>query len=124
MWSTNWIKKKVENEDLIGKIQIKVGISNDTENAKKLSEQLGVAIIEYIKNKKIENIIVYQSRFYGYEGDKPSLEIIIPEKGSVVFGNVDVETGLKLVEKYTLNTHEIIEFLTDNDGKKKCNHNH
>ena len=54
----------------------------------------------------------------------PSLEIVIPEKGRVVFGNVQVEAGLKLVEKYVINTHEIVEFLVDNDGTKKCNHNH
>ena len=124
MWSINWTKKKVKSEDLVGKIQIKIGISSDTKAAKKLSEQLGIAIIEYIKEKDVKNVIVYQTKFYGYEGDMPSLEIVIPEKGSVVFGNVQVEAGLKLVEKYVINTHEIVEFLVDNDGTKKCNHNH
>ena len=80
MWSVNPIKKKVEIEDLIGKIQIKVGISAKTQNATALSEKLGIAIIEYIKLKKIENVIVYQREFYGYEGDEPTLEIVIPEK--------------------------------------------
>ena len=124
MWSINWIKKKVKSEDLIGKIQVKIGTSNDNESAKELSEQLGIAIIEYIKEKSIKNVIVYQTKFYGYEGDMPSLEIVIPEKGSVVFGNVKVEEGLKLIEKYVVNTHEIVDFLVDNDGTKKCNHNH
>jgi fructose-bisphosphate aldolase class 1 len=89
-----------------------------------LSEKLGVAIIEYIKLKKIENVIVYQREFYGYEGDEPTLEIVIPEKGAVVFGKIDVEKGLKLVDKYVINTSEIIDFLVDNNGTKKCNHNH
>ena len=124
MWSVNPIKKKVEIEDLIGKIQIRVGVSAKTQNAITLSEKLGVAIIEYIKLKEIKNVIVYQSEFVGYEGDTPTLEIVIPEKGAVVFGNVDVEYGLKLIDKYVINTHEIIEFLVDNDGTKKCNHNH
>lgn len=124
MWSVNPIKKKVETEDLIGKIQIGVGVSAKTQNAITLSEKLGVAIIEHIKLKNIENVIVYQREFVGYEGDNPTLEIVIPEKGAVVFGNVDVEYGLKLIDKYVVNTHEIIEFLVDNDGTKKCNHNH
>jgi len=124
MWSVNPIKKKVENKDLIGKIQIKVGISAKTQNATALSEKLGIAIIEYIKSKKIENVIVYQREFYGYEGDEPTLEIVIPEKGAVVFGKIDVEKGLKLVDKYVINTSEIIDFLVDNNGTKKCNHNH
>ena len=124
MWSVNPIKKKVEIEDLIGKIQIRVGVSAKTQNAITLSEKLGVAIIEYIKEKEIKNVIVYQREFVGYEGGTPTLEIVIPEKGAVVFGNVDVEYGLKLIDKYVINTHEIIEFLVDNDGTKKCNHNH
>ena len=124
MWSVNPIKKKVETEDLIGKIQIGVGVSAKTQNAITLSEKLGVAIIEYIKLKEIKNVIVYQREFVGYEGDNPTLEIVIPEKGAVVFGNVGVEYGLKLIDKYVINTHEIIEFLVDNDGTKKCNHNH
>lgn len=101
-----------------------MGISAKTQNAISLSEKLGVAIIEYIKTKDIKNVIVYQREFLGYEGDKPTLEILIPEKGSVVFGNMDIENGLKIIDKYVINTHEIIEFLVDNDGTKKCNHNH
>lgn len=124
MWSINPIKKKVEIEDLVGKIQVKVGLSSNNENAIKLTEQLGVAIIEYIKKLDIKNVIVYQREFFGYEGDEPTLEIVIPEKGAVVFGNMNIEKGLKLIDKYVINTNEIIDFLVDNDGTKKCNHNH
>ena len=124
MWSINPIKKKVEIEDLVGKIQIKVGISAKNSNALKLTEQLGVAIIEYIKKLDIKDVVVYQREFFGYEGDSPTLEIVIPEKGAVVFGNMNVQKGLELVDKYVINTHEIIDFLVDNDGTKKCNHNH
>lgn len=124
MWSSNRVEKKVKKEDLIGKIQIKVGISSQNELARKLSDDLGVAIIEYIKREKIENVIVYQTEFKGYEGDKPTLEIVIPEKGSVVFGNMVEEEALKIVKRYCINTEEIIEFLVDNNGTKNCNHNH
>lgn len=122
MWSINCIKKKVEIEDLIGKIQVKVGISGKTQNAVNLAEKLGVAIIEYIKKNNVENVIVYQNEFLGYEGDKPTLEIVIPEKGAVVFGNVELEEGLRLIEKYVIHTEDIIEFLVDNNGTKNCNH--
>ena len=81
MWSFNPIKKKVEDKDLVGKIQVKVGISNKSIKAKELSEELGVAIIEYIKKKEIKDVVVYQREFYGYEGDKPTVEILIPDAG-------------------------------------------
>ena len=100
MWSFNPIKKKVEDKDLVGKIQVKVGISNKSLNAKKLSDELGVAIIEYIKKKEIKNVVVYQREFSGYEGDKPTLEILIPNVGAVMFGNMNIEEGLKLI--YTI----------------------
>lgn len=103
---------------------MKIGISNQSAKAIKLSEELGVAIIEYIRSKELENVIVYQREFLGYQGDEPTIEIVIPEKGAVVFGNMDIEKGLKLIDKYVVNTEEIIGFLVDNDGTKKCNHNH
>ena len=85
---------------------------------------MGIAIIEYIRNKNIKNTIVYQKEFLGYSGEEPSLEIIIPNRGAVVFGEVSVEKGLEIIEKYLINTEQIIEFLVNNNGIKKCNHNH
>lgn len=90
--------------------------------AKKLADELGIAIIEKIKKDRIENVVVYQTEFYGYEGDKPTLEIIIPGKGQVVFGNIDIKGALEIVEKYLINTEEIEKFLVDNDGNRICNH--
>ncbi len=67
-------------------------------------------------------MVVYQTEFYGYEGDKPSLEIIIPGKGQVVFGNLDVQGALEILDRYLMNTEFIENFLVDNDGNKICNH--
>jgi hypothetical protein len=87
-----------------------------------MADELGIAIIEKIKKDEIKNVVVYQTEFYGYGGDKPTLEIIIPEKGQVVFGNMDVKGALEIVEKYLINTADIEKFLVDNDGNKICNH--
>lgn len=116
------IRKKWKESELVGKIQFKVCIGSNTDLAKKLADELAIAIVDLIKEKKYKDIVVYQSEFFAYSGDLPSLEIIIPEKGQVVFGNLDIKSGLELVEKYITNTEEIIEFLVDNDGNKKCNH--
>lgn len=116
------LRKKWEDVDLLNKIQVKVGISTKSFEGKKIADQVGIAIIDFIKEKKLDNVVVYQTEFLGYSGELPSLEIIIPDKGQVVFGNVTVEEGLNIVERYLLNTDEIAEFLVDNDGNKKCNH--
>ncbi len=79
-------------------------------------------VIDYLKKQEIEDVAVIQSEFYGYSGEQPTLEIIIPETGQVVFGNITPDEAIKLVQKYILNTEEIKDFLTDNDGNKKCDH--
>ncbi len=116
------LRKKWEDIDLLQKIQVKVGISKNSLESKKLANQVGIAIIDFIKEKNINNVVVYQTEFLGYSGSLPSLEIIIPNKGQVVFGNVSVEEGLNIVERYLIDTDKIVEFLVDNDGNKKCNH--
>ncbi|MEI6857062.1 hypothetical protein [Psychrilyobacter sp.] len=80
------------------------------------------SIVDLIEIEDIENIALYKTEFLGYGGNFPSLEIIIPDKGNVVFGNVDYKEAVKLVKKYLKNTSEIEKFLVDNDGTKRCNH--
>ena len=63
MWSFNPIKKKVEDKDLVGKIQVKVGISNKSTKAKELSEELGIAIIEYIQKKILKMLLFIKESF-------------------------------------------------------------
>jgi len=75
-----------------------------------------------IEIENIENIALYKTEFLGYGGKFPSLEIFIPNKGNIVFGNVDSKEAIKLVKKYLKNTSEIEEFLVDNDGTKQCDH--
>jgi hypothetical protein len=72
--------------------------------------------------ENIENIALYKTEFLGYGGKFPSMEILIPNKGNVVFGNVDSKEAVKLVKKYLKDTSEIEGFLIDNDGTKQCDH--
>lgn len=116
------IRKKWEESDLKGKIQFKVGVSSDGAEAYKLADQVGIAIIDYVRANKFEDVVVYRTDFKGYSGDLPSLSVVIPDKGEVVFGNVSVDEALELAKKYLENTEEMVGFLVDNDGNKKCNH--
>lgn len=118
------LRKKWEGVDLQNVIQVKVGISSDTLEAKKLADEVGLTIVEMVKREKIENVVVYLSDFRGYEGDKPSLEIIVPNKGKVVFGNVDVKEAERVVFNYLKDITKLEEFMTNNDGNKSCNGNH
>ena len=87
-----------------------------------MADEVSLAVIDYIRTNNIEDVAVVQSEFYGYSGDKPTIELAIPEMGQVVFGNVEPEEAIKLVEKYMINTEEIKHFLVDNHGNRKKNH--
>ena len=83
---------------------------------------MSLAVIGYIKENNIEDVAVVQEGFYGYSGDEPTIELVIPHMGQVVFGNMEPEKAIKLVEKYMVNTSEIKHFLVDNHGTRKKNH--
>ncbi|GLI55836.1 hypothetical protein PM10SUCC1_13500 [Propionigenium maris DSM 9537] len=101
---------------------MRVGIGQNTQEAKRLADEVSLAVIRYIKEKGIEDVAVVQSEFYGYSGDKPIIELAIPKMGQVVFGNMEPGEAVKLVEKYMVNTQEIAHFLVDNHGDRKKKH--
>lgn len=116
------IRKKWDDIDLTITKVAKVGVGDNTLEAKRLADEVALYIIEYLKEKKIRDIVVVQSEFRGYEGEKPTLELMIPNMGQVVFGNMEPLEAIKLVEKYLVNTEEIAHFLIDNNGTKSKNH--
>lgn len=101
---------------------VRVGIGHNTFKAKQLADETALAVIKYIKDNNIEDVAVVQNEFLGYSGDKPTLELSLPDMGKVIFGNIDPVEAVKLVEKYMVNTSEIAHFLVDNQGNRKKNH--
>ena len=116
------IKIRKKWKDLDNVIKVKVGLPLKDEIAIKNTDLVIKAIIELIEVENIENIALYKTEFLGYGGKFPSLEIFIPKKGNIVFGNVDSKEAVKIVKKYLKNTLEIEKFLVDNNGAKQCNH--
>ncbi|WP_028856760.1 hypothetical protein [Psychrilyobacter atlanticus] len=99
-----------------------MGVSSKDETAIKNADLVIKSIVDMIETEDIENVALYKTEFLGYGGKLPSLEIIIPDKGNVVFGNVDSNEAIRLIKKYLKDTSEIEEFLVDNNGTKRCNH--
>ncbi len=113
------IRKKWEDVDLSKDKVVKIGVGSETKLAKELADEVALTVINFLKDKKIADVVVVQTEFHGYSGDKPTLELILPGMGQVVFGNVDSKEAIKLVEKYMINTEEIAKFLIDNHGDKR-----
>ena len=116
------IKIRKKWKDLKDLIKIKVGVPSKEKLALENTNLVIKAIIDLIEGEEIENISLYKTEFLGYGGVFPSLEIIIPNKGNVTFGNVEPKEAVRLIKKYLKDTTEIEYFLTDNDGTKECNH--
>jgi len=112
-------KKWKETDDVI---KVKVGVSSKSDISVKNADLVIKSIIDLMEIEDIENVALYKTEFLGYGGEFPSLEIIVPNKGNVVFGNVDSKEAIELIKKYLKDTSEIEEFLVDNDGTKTCNH--
>ena len=112
-------KKWKETDDVI---KVKVGVSSKSDISIKNADLVIKSIIDLMEIEDIENVALYKTEFLGYGGEFPSLEIIVPNKGNVVFGNVDSKEAIELIKKYLKDTSEIEEFLVDNDGTKTCNH--
>lgn len=108
--------------DLSATKVVKVGVGQNTLKAKQLADKVALKVIEYIKKNNIDDVAVIQTEFFGYSGDKPTLELSIPDMGKVVFGNIEEIEAITLVEKYMVNTSEIAHFLVDNQGDRKKNH--
>ena len=116
------IKIRKKWKDLKDLIKIKVGVPSKEKLALENTNLVIKAIIDLIEGEEIENISLYKTEFLGYGGVFPSLEIIIPNKGNVTFGNVEPQEAVRLIKKYLKDTAEIEYFLTDNDGTKECDH--
>lgn len=115
-------RKKWTDIDLENTKIVKIGIGQPTPEAQKLADEVSISVIDYLKIHAIEDVAVIQSEFYGYSGNQPSLEIIIPKSGQIVFGNMTPDKAVKLVKEYILDAEKIKTILVDNDGNKKCDH--
>lgn len=78
------------------------------------AERVIEIIISYLEKENIDKVAVVKSEFKGYSGENPSLEIAIPKKGQVIFGNVSPEEVVQILERYLIKNDEILKFLEKN----------
>lgn len=60
-------------------------------------------IIDEVTNRKLDNVVISQTGCMGYCYAEPTVEVTIPGKEPVVFGDVDSEKAKEIVEKYVIN---------------------
>lgn len=59
-------------------------------------------LAELVRDEKIENVVITQSGCMGYCYAEPTIEVTLPGKEPVVYGNVDKEKVKEILEKHIL----------------------
>lgn len=95
-------------------ICLKIGIDRESDFIPKNGKKVIEAIIAYLEKKNIDKVAVIETEFKGYSGENPSLEVVIPGKGQVIFGNVSPGDAVGILERYLIENDEILKFLEKN----------
>lgn len=93
------IREKGENIQEMVHIRVAMATCGIAAGAKETMEQF----IEKMNKEGINNAVVTQTGCMGYCHSEPTVEVTIPGKEAVVFGNVDKEKVYEIVEKYIKN---------------------
>lgn len=95
-------------------ICLKVGVNFQNERSISNRDRVIETIIDYLEKNHLCNVAVVKNEFKGYSGEKPSVEIIIPNNGQIVFGNVSESEILDILKRYLIENDEIVRFLGKN----------
>lgn len=90
------IREKGDNIDALIQVKVAMATCGIAAGAKKSMD----AIIDEAKKSGINNVVVTQTGCMGYCYAEPTLEVTIPGKEPVVFGNVDEAKAREIVVKY------------------------
>ena len=71
------------------------------------------AIIDELDAKGISSVLVSQTGCMGLCHSEPTVEVIVPNMPVVIYGNVDAETGRKIVDNHIINKQLIDNHICD-----------
>ncbi len=74
------------------------------------------SFIDELKKEKIENVVVTQTGCMGYCHSEPTVEITLPGKEGLIFGNVDERKVKELIERYIKNG-DLVDGIIPNNYK-------
>lgn len=92
------IREKSNNPDKLVQIRVAMATCGIAAGARQVMN----ALIDRVEKDKLP-VIVTQSGCMGYCYAEPTVEVKIPGKDPVVFGHVNSEKAMEIVDKYVLN---------------------
>jgi NADP-reducing hydrogenase subunit HndB len=93
------IREKGDNIDALVQIKIAMGTCGIAAGAKATMD----AFVAELSKNGIKNAVITQTGCMGYCHSEPTVQVSIPGKEDVVFGNVNVAKTAEIVEKYIKN---------------------
>ena len=71
------------------------------------------AIVDAVAARGLANVMVRQTGCMGLCHSEPTVEVIVPNMPVVIYGNVNAETGKKIVNDHIINKHLIDNHICD-----------
>ena len=93
-----------------GKGNIRVTVGMATCGIASGSRETINAIIEEVKNQKLNHVTVVQSGCLGYCYAEPTVEISEPGKEPILYGKIDTQKARELVKKHIVDGVQIKEW--------------
>lgn len=81
------------------------------------SREVMDAMIQEVEHQGVENVSIMQTGCMGYCYAEPTVEITLPNRTPVIFGNVDAEKAKELVTKYIVD-QELVEGIINEKFQK------
>jgi NADP-reducing hydrogenase subunit HndB len=66
------------------------------------------ALVDSINEKALTNVLIRQTGCMGLCHSEPTVEVVVPDMPTVIYGHVDAATAKEIVEKHVMG-HQLIE---------------
>ncbi len=90
------LKERVDNLEELIEVRVAMATCGIASGAKEVMNHIS----EECAKKGIKNVIVKQTGCMGYCYAEPTIEVILPGKEGIVFGDVDVKKSDKIIDEY------------------------
>lgn len=71
------------------------------------------AIIDAIEKKKLQNVLVRQTGCMGLCHSEPTVEVVVPDMPVVIYGNVNKDIALEIIDKHVVGKHLLDNHICD-----------
>ncbi len=109
------LREKGDNIEKLVQVRVAMATCGIASGAREVMNH----IIDECSKRNIDNVVVTQTGCMGYCYAEPTIEVIMPGKDGVVFGDVDKDKADEIISEYILNgklvdgiipqTHKTIE---------------